>query len=365
MVFVARQRDSKAAIGYERLLAIETTKRHQPSAEREGRELIHVLSEIAPYCSTTDPRDLCYAFLGFQNNPRVRVTPSYDGSIVDAYTNTSRAIIDGSGNLNILGVLNRTQSRVGVTSLPSWVPDWSGEPMTVSLYTSHNPSFCSADGGVEHRRGATQRLHVHGRVVDKIESLHGTQEFELSPLQQVSVHDIDIKNLFDLEGIFSSLLSIWPENFPELSRSRLLKAILAEGANPGDSEVILIREASGGLMDWHIEELLAAYDHWDSIRTAGNNPDEYEKMLDATALLAYSQVIKNRRVVVTKDWRPGIAPKSAQRGDCVCIINGSRTPVILRKLANGTYGVIGQAYIEGIMRGEAVPKTEETEFILS
>lgn len=315
----------------------------------------------------TDPRDLCYAFLGFQNDRQVQITPSYNRSIADVYTTVSRDIIDGSGNMNIFGVLGRGQSRVGITSLPSWVPDWSAEPTPVPLYASHIQSTFSAAGGRKHRHMATQRLHVHGRPIDVISSIYGTQDFTFSPLQQLSIHDVDIANLLDLDEIFVSILSIWPENMPELSRSRLLRTILAEGAYPGEAEHILMNEAFNGLQDWRWEELLAAYDHWDRIRASDNDPSEYETTLNAAALLAYSQVIKNRRVVVTKDWRLGIVPKDARVGDYVCILDGSHTPVILRMLSNGTYSVVGQAYIENVMRGEAVQQSNvrEVDFVLT
>jgi hypothetical protein len=53
-------------------------------------------------------------------------------------------------------------------------------------------------------------------------------------------------------------------------------------------------------------------------------------------------------------------PKAADIGDHVCILHGSKVPVILRK-APGTenFKLIGQAYVEHGMHGEAVTWTVE------
>lgn len=48
----------------------------------------------------------------------------------------------------------------------------------------------------------------------------------------------------------------------------------------------------------------------------------------------------------------GVAPATTEPGDAVCILFGSRTPMILRKSGEG-WRFAGQTYIHGIMDGEA------------
>ena len=64
--------------------------------------------------------------------------------------------------------------------------------------------------------------------------------------------------------------------------------------------------------------------------------------------------------------QPGFACKTVVPNDLVCIILGSRTPVVLRR-SGGNFVFVGQCYLEDAMHGEAVTWEEEEgeTFILS
>ena len=50
----------------------------------------------------------------------------------------------------------------------------------------------------------------------------------------------------------------------------------------------------------------------------------------------------------------GIGAKALQPEDEVWIIGGADTPMLFRKHANGLYRLVGEAYVHGVMYGEAV-----------
>ena len=50
----------------------------------------------------------------------------------------------------------------------------------------------------------------------------------------------------------------------------------------------------------------------------------------------------------------GLALEIAKVGDLVTVLLGSRRPIILRAKNDNYYEVIGQAYCEGLMDGEAL-----------
>jgi len=377
MLLRARRHSKRAAEGYESLLAIAAT-RYEISGEKSGREYMYFLSELAPYFKATDARDLCYAFLGFQKNSRIQIQPNYLLTVEEVFEHTSRAIIKGSSSLNIFGLLARGSTQVLAANLPSWAPDWSAEPLTVPLYGSHLEKQFSACRNRRHRpvfdmlntpettfdhvnsylitRHSLNPtgLWVRGKVIDIVDHIHSTTSFAHSPRQHFDIQDINIQDLFDLHQILRSIHLSWATNEPMVSYERLLRTILANGVNPGDSEIILQREASGGLYDWRLAEFIETYNEWQTIQTNVANSRHYEAKLNAEALLAYGGVIKNRHVINTRHWRLGIAPNTVANGDYVCILHGSNTPVILRAHASGAFRVVGQAYIEGIMHGEVV-----------
>lgn len=62
----------------------------------------------------------------------------------------------------------------------------------------------------------------------------------------------------------------------------------------------------------------------------------------------------DRLLFCTLEKKLGLAPPSALPGDQVWILNGARTPFILRQRDNGNYELIGEAYVHGIVHGEAL-----------
>jgi hypothetical protein len=64
-----------------------------------------------------------------------------------------------------------------------------------------------------------------------------------------------------------------------------------------------------------------------------------------------------RRFIRTTEDRIGLGPESVDVGDRVCIVQGARTPFIIRKeegYGQNEYRLIGDAYIHGMMHGEAL-----------
>lgn len=73
-----------------------------------------------------------------------------------------------------------------------------------------------------------------------------------------------------------------------------------------------------------------------------------------------------RTFFMTRDGRPGLCPPKAQAGDTICIFHGANTPYIIRPgPREGTYILIGEAYVHGIMYGEVEEMGLESEvFVL-
>jgi hypothetical protein len=74
-----------------------------------------------------------------------------------------------------------------------------------------------------------------------------------------------------------------------------------------------------------------------------------------------SQVCWNRSLFITLKGYMGLGPSPLQLGDIVCILFGGIVPFILRP-KNGYYQLVGDAYVHGIMEGEAIQKWEAGEF---
>ena len=70
--------------------------------------------------------------------------------------------------------------------------------------------------------------------------------------------------------------------------------------------------------------------------------------------LAVEKAGNCRRLFVTANGYIGLGPRSLQPGDEVWIVSGLGTPSVLRPSRTGRFRWIGEAYVHGIMHGEAV-----------
>lgn len=70
------------------------------------------------------------------------------------------------------------------------------------------------------------------------------------------------------------------------------------------------------------------------------------------------------RAYFTARGRVGLGSSLARTGDFVCVLNGFRTPFLLRRAATeGRYRLMDEAYVHGIMYGEAEqPETGDVSF---
>jgi hypothetical protein len=75
-----------------------------------------------------------------------------------------------------------------------------------------------------------------------------------------------------------------------------------------------------------------------------------------------------RKLAITDKGRFALLPSLAERGDVICILFGCSVPVVLR-YAGKCWKLVGECYLDGIMRGEALKLFEggecrEEEFII-
>lgn len=73
----------------------------------------------------------------------------------------------------------------------------------------------------------------------------------------------------------------------------------------------------------------------------------------------YESLVKhslNRRFFITSNGSLGSGPLEMRENDLVCILFGSKAPVILRRSsrAQGCFEWVGQAYVHGVMHGESL-----------
>ncbi|KAF5685233.1 heterokaryon incompatibility (het-6OR allele) [Fusarium circinatum] len=72
-----------------------------------------------------------------------------------------------------------------------------------------------------------------------------------------------------------------------------------------------------------------------------------------------------RRVYLTDEGHIGLAFSSALEGDSVWVVSACPVPLVMRPRADGTYQMIGDSYVHGIMEGEGVKDNSWEEITIT
>jgi hypothetical protein len=366
--------------GYTALLKMHSLWKEQQSS-RDATPFYEILETFSPNCHVTDPRDIIYAFLGLQNNPRILIQPEYSNTVEQVMIHTAERIIHGSGDLDLFGHSRCASDmifydRSGIFRiLPSWVPDWTG----VSLYNrihrhaSQRKELTlqqSACGGRMHNSiltSTSNQLIVKGKIIAKVSVTLDAQKFDLN-LSVDIWHYLRIDSSYMKTRFDAHFLSVKGTNIEDnLSYYRLhfLRAVVADCvwnySFPEEARERL------GLTAGDIVKMLAAYDdfpreNYDNLSSHDFSTPERAYMNE---LRYRSRVAHERYLFISSTGKVGLAGK-AQYGDIVCILHGCSTPVILRSTGHGTFHVMEDCYLEGAMYGEALnwEESEADEFIL-
>ncbi|CZR69830.1 uncharacterized protein PAC_19730 [Phialocephala subalpina] len=80
------------------------------------------------------------------------------------------------------------------------------------------------------------------------------------------------------------------------------------------------------------------------------------------ALTRVENALTGRRLMTTTEGYLGLAIREARQGDLVAILYGCSCPVILRRRGDGTFHFVGEAYMHGIMDGEAMDRLQAGKY---
>jgi len=353
----------------------------------------------------SDRRDSVNAFLGILNHVCAGAIPDrlradYGISTAEVLQNLAIEVLESTGSLTIL-TLVRDPSVRDVPGVPSWVPDFSrvigANPIAGPNFKSlgkFDASKCGDSFGPEFRVDG-RKLHVRGFRLGTVNSIGETcLEFVSAKFEGMFSFLIDADRTYAPTGqprneafwrtlLFDQDLS----NRPAASTlSRPFRNLFAS---------LLISNATAALRDAgdKVEALRSYLDDRASIfKLAAQEPESIfpsrefiescctklglvpgvdgEGPLTDAALQAWREEELGgvtlvgillgtsfgfRRPLITDMGHLACAPQSAEAGDEVWIVARCHAPLILRRVGQSSYSLVGEAYVHGVMYGEAVP----------
>ncbi|KAF2808586.1 uncharacterized protein BDZ99DRAFT_390923 [Mytilinidion resinicola] len=291
------------------------------------------------------------------------IKPDYNQSTKNAYRNVALFLIEKHRNLLVLSHAGETQT-VEQSSWPSWVPDWCYEKAAMAFSSSCNLNAYNADSD-EPLRTDTLRTETSGRGGDAI-TLHGIQADVIEAYgDQLTSYGFGFKTYQEERDFVKAAWNLLAKR-PQLSYGTgaddtFHTFILTLTAGPSN-ESTSTNETSSFLNDakrWFVEHLgnrIATVSMAYRIRLALSG-----KVDSGRFHQAFVRACMDRRFFLTKDDRMGIGPRTMKEGDIIAVLFGGKVPFVLRPLGT-RYRFIGECYVPGLMKGEAVEQWRAGSF---
>lgn len=325
--------------------------------------------------AATNPRDKVFALFGILQELNIASPyPAYGKSLGRIYAEATIACIKNDESLNVFYCVPSDNRR---EELPSWAVDWSDRSWEEddSRAFSNKKPFCASESSIPYwcfREDALQ-LVLHGKIVDSI-------EYVGQPLR------VDVHNLSSItpDLIWSSFRmeqkSQWSfqETIQDMhSAFQILKSWVDLALRVGSEwNSDAMRTAFGATLledhsadeDVNTEDMASSFLAWFEMMIKFSPKPAQEEEATQPALQSFvatssglisryhykaMKTCNKKSFIVTRNKFFGIAPDLVKVDDSIALVAGLGMPMILRPTGQGIYRLVCQAYIYGVMGGEA------------
>jgi hypothetical protein len=291
----------------------------------------------------TDPRDKLFALLGISTDAQdLKIRADYSKSLRDVCIQLSSALLarDGLSSLSLVSL------PWYMSPTPSWVPDWSRWRPSTSVQTHVEPrdgqKWFAAAGARPAKFSISDEaiLSVAGRIVGTVQDVGSTGKIYHFSRSQ---HRCKAAKVFwdDIQRFQPAQAWLSPTSAADDVAFRL-PILFSDQPPPNNHHPSPER----------IEYLKVSYQALRRfIRESGNQ--EILPKPPKQCLLYLNEMAPGLFPFKVSD-RVGMGPKATQRDDLVCVFHGAPAPFIIRRKDNGRFTYIGEAFVDGMMHGEAM-----------
>lgn len=348
---------------------------------------LHYLLESTRFKEATDPRDKIYGLLGLIHdspNP-IDLVPDYEVSVPELYTSVAAMFLEHNTN-----VLLNDEIKPLNSPIPSWAPNWGPTYSTLrppllnkrlSSYRAWPPTFgprpaLAPDVHPTALRILTKPVTRITAVTPPITKPNGTGPSPLGTL------------LSTLETFLSSSAPDFLLEPPYLPTPSMPLTIAIARTLTGDlmtqvdysmkeGTVTFSRLYAGDAAMFRTAHTSMLYPDIILVTPQGRlmSRESVEHMISVAAE-NFWHACEGRVLVRAEGGYIGIAPPGTEEGDEVALMFGSLVPFVLREVEAPAQGavtqdsdgaprvwrrVVGHAYVQGIMDGEAAPGRGQQE----
>ena len=359
------------------------TYRQDTVPERVGYLGLNLLELISLYRERKckDPRDKIYSLLGLASSgvhARL-VDPDYNKSTQEVFEDATVELLQRTGGLQVLSLIFPVASPGDeMKGLPSWAPNWTAEGThenfrdlhvrleRVVMYAASRELVHSPIKGMYKGNG---QLHVQAHIIGTILTLGEARESALGP-REIAV----LKSWHNLANVDANKNRAYPsstgseqqiffKNFQSVpyedaylltisaSVTRAIAPFQHHRLHNAD-EIRKVYNAWWRWIDVQNGEALKMSDIDPDLGVSLNELGNYVNDVSITTSM--------RRFFLTNEEAGliGLAPRNAQVGDTIAVLEGGQVPFIIRG-PNGdgdskTWRMVGDTYVHGIMDGEGM-----------
>ena len=351
-------------------------------AQREGSKTTSMLEAMIRTrdFQASDPRDKIIAILGLVNEqPQDHLQPfraDYALSVETLYHRFAIHMAEGGFATQMLNLAGLQRTALKSRPLPTWVPDWTADSpgsRDVRFGMTDNMTYHASGSSVQHHEFSTSAsssekkiLIMIGNTVDKI--MHATNPLTLTngnaSINQdaqtrafLKWHD-EIKTLIAAAKVIDQLEHSYEDVTEALARTLIANDVHSSTAQEALTRTSPITEPKlTYLISMICFAALAEYIGSLTLSLMNSRRLSPVNTYQAQALPACG----GRRFVVTEKGYMGLAPHCAQVGDSIAVVLGAPVPYVLRpsdvkecESGKETMLLVGDAYVHGIMDGEAM-----------
>ncbi|PWY96198.1 hypothetical protein BO94DRAFT_541042 [Aspergillus sclerotioniger CBS 115572] len=317
-----------------------------------------------------DPRDKVYCLLGLASNAgQLAIRPDYNAGVEEVYIDVAVRILRNSDNCDLLSTVSSRQSP---PRLPSWVPDWSnyGDPLsslhryfTINISNYLDRKYCAGGDTIsepEFNADCTE-LTLNTAFIDRID--YTTKSHLECDDDAKYAQWLDSKSrTLSAQGRYKkgSLAALWRT----LAATGPLDDRMDDDTDDDSSDDL--RDDLSDDSDYYHGHSIAYFDGWprdEKFKSwwsiyAPNAPTDMRASGPKIGLKAREFGLelfvfsRTRSFSTTGDGYFCLTPLHTQEGDSIVLIKGGRTPFVVRE-KGGNYTLVGEAYVHGLMQGEA------------
>ena len=344
------------------------------------------LLEVNRFRNSTEPRDMVYALRGIVDRSVAEaITVSYRSPLAEVYANAVKVCIKDEKALTILGSVEYRRNQESRVQMPSWVPDWRYETsvaVDLSMRRDDGERYFSCSENETPRMTevpSTRSLLLKGFLLATLTRFSNVKEhlgFDIYRMKarRFSNDRFEYSNWREMYSNAAAKVAFPYTSLKKRERADVIvaaiwgKTIHDELNDEQSIEMAYRRTVTADLLPGPDSRLNAretkrsfpAYTAWQ--QSGYPNPVPTEVLHEHDYYV--SQVLSNREFFIAEDGKTsymGITMGVPRDGDCVCVLLGGDTPFVMRPKGD-EWHFVAEAYVHGIMDGEAMSRTREPGF---